>query len=429
MTKKLHPWYKHRGYVHFDSPLGIQAAEQLALNPVKVASHAFYPLLRYTVTSEKIKKNRATGKVVSKTKKARPISYAAHADSHIYAYYNYQLGKAYEAKLQFSAAESSVLAFRALGKSNINFANEAFEAIKDMGECIAFATDITGFFDNLRHNDLKRAWAKVLGLSQLPPDHYAVFKSLTQYSYVLKEELFEVLGLSQNNPPQSPARLCSAKDFRSKVRDAKLVVRHTDTKGIPQGSPMSAMLSNIYLFEFDELVQAEISSRGGRYMRYCDDILCIVPASHSDGLSSFVESLIHRYGLDINEKKTETISFSYKSGKLLANRPLQYLGFTFDGTRKIIRSAAFAKFSDKMRRGVSLARQTARKHANNVGGSNTIWRKKLYERYSHLGKRNFISYGFRAAAIMESREIKRQLKPLWLRLDLKIQDANLDLYE
>lgn len=240
MNTKTHPWYKPRGYVHFDNPLGRQAAEQLVSDPDLIAKHAFYPLLRYEVTTQKIEKSRVTGKAVRKEPKKRPISFAAHADAHIYAYYNYLLGQAYEEQLRLVGVGESVLAFRALGKSNINFANEAFETIKAMGECVAFATDITGFFDNLRHSDLKRAWTAILGVKQLPRDHYAVFKSLTRYAYVIKEPLFKVLGLSPNNPPRSPARLCTAHDFRTKVRDGGLITPHKDTKGIPQGSPMSA---------------------------------------------------------------------------------------------------------------------------------------------------------------------------------------------
>ena len=86
MKKTKHPWYKPRGYVHFDSPLSIKAAEKLATSPNAVAGHPFYPLLRYTVESQKIEKNRA-GLAVKKPIKQRPISFAAHADAHIYSYY------------------------------------------------------------------------------------------------------------------------------------------------------------------------------------------------------------------------------------------------------------------------------------------------------------------------------------------------------
>jgi hypothetical protein len=49
--------------------------------------------------------------------------------------------------------------------------------------------------------------------------------------------------------------------------------------------------------------------------------------------------------------------------------------------------------------------------------------KKLYKQYSYLGRRNFISYGYRAARIMDSPSINKQLKPHWNRLRERISDA------
>lgn len=320
-----------------------------------------------------------------------------------------------------------MLAFRVLGKSNIQFANDAFELIKQMGNCVAFATDITGFFDNLDHTHLKKAWASLIETQPLPSDHFAVFKSLTKFAYVPLEQAVPALGISPNNPPRSPSRLCSPMAFREKIRGAGLVQKHIDKKGIPQGSPISALLSNIYLLEFDQRLLAEIERRGGRYMRYCDDILCVVPDGQEENLFDLVEGLIGEYGLEINEKKTDTIHFAKVGGVQKADRPLQYLGFTFDGARKLIRSSAFAKFSDKMRRGVNLARQSAKKHNNRRHSNLPIWKQTLYERYSHLGSRNFIRYGLRAADEMGSQAIKKQLRPLWGRLERKIAKANADL--
>lgn len=423
MKKEKHPWYKRRGYVHFDSPLSLKTAEKLVTSPNTVASHAFYPLLRYTIESQKIEKTSA-GMVVKKPIKKRPISFAAHADAHIYSYYGSILASLYEARLEELGIGASILAFRSLGKSNIHFANDAFELIKGMGPCVAFATDISGFFDNLDHRHLKKAWASLLGITALPRDHYAVFKSLARYSFVSREQVYQALGLSDNNPPRYPERLCSVHEFRKKVRGARIIQKHNGTKGIPQGSPISALLSNIYMLDFDQLLHAETNARGGYYLRYCDDILCIVPISNATDLRAEVEALIDRFGLKINHDKTETINFQLLSGILTANRPLQYLGFNFDGTRKLIRSAAFAKYSEKMRRGVSLARQTTKKHNKFRRAPEEIWRKQLYERYSHLGKRNFVRYGLRAAKIMESRAMYRQLRPLWLRLVARINAAN-----
>lgn len=427
MKNAAHPWYRPRGYAHFDRPVGQLEAERLATNPKLVASHAFYPFLRYVVETRKVERDRKTRRVAYKDPKKRQISYAAHSDAHIYSYYAHLLSKPYEDRLQGAGLEASIIAFRSLRKSNVDFANDAFETIKGLGECVAFATDISGFFDNLDHQHLKAAWAATLGCAVLPKDHYAVFKSLTKYAYAMLDDVLKVLGISKHNPPRSPSRLCSPGDFRVKVRGAGLVQRHAEKKGIPQGSPISALLSNIYLFDFDRQLHKEIVDRGGCYLRYCDDILCIVPTAYGSELSDIVGGLIKRFKLDINEKKTETSHFSRSGDRLLADRPLQYLGFTFDGERKLIRSAAFAKFSEKMRRGVNLAKKTTEKYNKLQAKTSRIWRQSLYERYSHIGRRNFISYGLRASEKMQSPAIRKQLRPLWGRLQLRIAKADAEL--
>ncbi len=78
-----------------------------------------------------------------------------------------------------------------------------------------------------------------------------------------------------------------------------------------------------------------------------------------------------------------------------------------------------------MRRGVSLAKQTMRKY-NNIramkgADEKDLYKKKLYSRYTHLGGRNFITYGLRAANKMNSNTIKKQLKPLWRRFHEEIE--------
>ena len=49
-----------------------------------------------------------------------------------------------------------------------------------------------------------------------------------------------------------------------------------------------------------------------------------------------------------------------------------------------------------------------------------LYKRKLHSLYSYRGKRNFLSYGYRAAKIMNSKSIKKQLKPLWQRFQDEI---------
>ncbi|MEB2498544.1 antiviral reverse transcriptase Drt2 [Burkholderia cenocepacia] len=412
-------WFKRRRYLHFDLPTSESAAVAIAGNPSIVARHAFYPFIQFTAKSRKVKWDKLTKRLVT-TEKERPVSYASHVDSHIYACYASILSQRYEDYLKEVGYQSSVLAFRKLGKSNIEFAKDAFDAIKEMGGADVIAADISDFFGSLNHKILKASWAKILKTNKLPDDHYNVFKSLTRFTWVDKTNLYKALGISIYNPRNSGARICTPEIFRSVVRKLGLIQRNAADKGIPQGSPISALLSNIYMTDFDQALWTAIASMGGKYFRYCDDMLIIAPEGKGKEFMQLARELADLYALPLHPKKTEERFFTSDSGKLLADKPLQYLGFVFDGQQVSLRSASLARYSDRMRRGVRLARVTM--HARNTlrverGESpRPLYKGKLYRRYSYLGRRNFVSYAIRAANILDEKAIKRQVKPLWKRL-------------
>lgn len=411
-------WFRSRGYQHFDAPVKLRKASKIVSSPDNVSKHAFLPLISYSIESFKVHLDE-DGKIVKKPK-LRPISYASHIDSHIYSYYAEKLSQLYESDLVSLSLNDSVLAFRALRKSNIDFANDAFEKIKEHGNCTAIAMDISGFFDNLDHDTLKSMWSKVLKVERLPPDHFNIFRSLTKYSTVKRDELFDKLEISKNNPRKAGLRLCNIKTFRDVVRGSDLIKTNKSGKGIPQGTSISALLSNIYMLDFDSKMKNIVTSMDGNYYRYCDDMLFIIDSDKKDILVKIVKENIAALKIDINGDKTEIRNFSIAHGIQKSDKALQYLGFIFDGERKLIRSAALARFSGRMKAGVRLAKKTHSK-ANLIeeekGISKTpLFKKKIYERYSHLSRRNFITYGHMAAKKMNSKAIKNQLKPLWGRL-------------
>lgn len=424
MPSNYSSWYRRRGYLHFDLPLGYKKAKAIVMNAERVACHAFYPFINYTLTAEKITKDPTSLRLINKPKE-RPIAYAAHIDSHIYAYYSKLLTGLYESELKERGLGDVVLAFRSLGKSNIDFAYEAFSEISAFGNCGVVGLDISGFFDNLDHAILKEKWAAIIGKARLPKDHFNVFKSVTRWSSVNRDELYQAFGISKHNPKNGRHRLCSPEELRKRVRGAGLIRTNFLGKGVPQGSPISALLSNIYMIDFDQEVNEMISALGGRYYRYCDDMLFIVPVGWQDKVAGEVAKKIKMLKVDINPNKTERRIFENVSGKLLADKPLQYLGFLFDGRKITIRSAALARYSERMKRGVRLAKHTKVKRNRlkiAAGRKPTkLHKHKLYNKYSHLGQRNFIRYGLRAAEVMSSDAIRNQLKPLWNRLKEEIE--------
>jgi hypothetical protein len=369
-------------YPHFDSQLSIQDATSLATNPESVAAHKFYPFMLYTNRWTRFAKKGERGDV-----KKRPIRYASRGDAYIFAYYRYLLTQKYEAALSKNSLDESILAYRRIlnadgtGKCNIHFAREAFEKIRDLGNCCVVALDISSFFESLDHDLLKSVWCGLLNVQKLPEDHYKIFRTITRYAVVEKQAVYERLGYYGAKPkPKSgattngylvpykrmPKQLCTGKDFRRKIAGGdgskSLISVNLKTYGIPQGSPISDLLANMYLLDFDRAVRKILVDLGGFYLRYSDDILLIAPGGEKEGkaLADEIRGMITKFGsrLVIKEKKSSVFVFTNK-GKAQDFKVVQgtqgkngveYLGFRFDGRRIFIRDSTMSNLYRKVAR-------------------------------------------------------------------------------
>jgi len=79
-------------------------------------------------------------------------------------------------------------------------------------------------------------------------------------------------------------------------------VKQPSEEGTPQGSPLSPLLSNVYLDDLDR----ELSRRGHRFVRYADDVMIYVKSERAgqrvmQGVPAFVEQ---RLGLKVNRDKS-----------------------------------------------------------------------------------------------------------------------------
>lgn len=429
---------RQKNYLHFDYPIQPQKIFDYVTDPKNIEKHAFYPFIHFELTSRKIKKDRTKiikikGKkdryaIVKCEPKIRPIKYSSHIDGHIYAYYANLLTPNYEKLLESSNLSDSILAFRKLPNSpnNIHFAKNVFDEIKIRQDCSVLCIDIKSFFDELDHQLIKLAWLKVLGLEKLPNDHYNVFKSITSFSYVHKKDVYQHLGLSINRNHKDLKRLCSSQDFREKIRKNKIIQRGNKGKGIPQGSAISAFISNIYMLNFDEKINNEVQKVGGKYYRYCDDILIISDPKNSRPLLKDIINLIKNLKLEIQDKKTKIADF--KEGIRVSTDELQYLGFTYDGRKILLRDSGLAKYSHKVMKAIKMTNKhlvkinTARIQRNEPLLERH--KKHIYRRFSFIGSRNYISYALRAASIMNEPAIKAQIKPHWAKIQRHIEKHN-----
>lgn len=423
-----HIFFKERQkfYLHFDYPRSSEQIFIYVTNPQNIEKHSFYPFIHFELKSQKVKKiyKLVGGKkkaVVKKLEpKIRPIKYSAHIDGHIYAYYAYLLSDNYEKLLYEKKINNSVLAFRQFpdSPSNIHFAKNVFDEIKRRQNCSVLCLDIKSFFDELDHNLLKLAWQTILGLDKLPNDHYKVFKSITKFAYVHKNEAYQTLGLSTNRYYKDLKRLCSGSEFREKIRSSNIIKKHNDHKGIPQGSSISAFLSNIYMLNFDENISKKVNNLNGKYYRYCDDILIICDKKYLLPLLKDVQAFIKSLKLEIQNKKTKMVEF--ENGIRISKDELQYLGFTYDGNKILLRDSGLAKYSHKVMKAIKMSNNHFLKinKARINRGELPLERNKkhIYRRFSFIGSRNFITYAIRAARIMNEPAIKKQVKPHWSKI-------------
>jgi len=75
--------------------------------------------------------------------------------------------------------------------------------------------------------------------------------------------------------------------------------------GIPQGSPMSAVLSNIYMIDFDKRLNQLAIQKGFLYKRYCDDILIVCAQEVSIEVKQVAYEAIEECKLIIQPEKEE----------------------------------------------------------------------------------------------------------------------------
>src|SRR5690606_16962781 len=104
-------------------------------------------------------------------------------------------------------------------------------------------------FDNLDHKRLKARLKAILECDELGTDWYAVFKAVTSYRYVHLDELKKHGQLAERLRARKPHPLATIGQVKAL---GVPIEKNPAKKGIPQGTPISASLSDLYMAEFDE---------------------------------------------------------------------------------------------------------------------------------------------------------------------------------
>lgn len=500
-------WMKFKRYPHIGIPLTKKKDEnwlkEYVTNPKIIAIHKFTPFLHKTISQRKFRpvnniiKNPSGKRQRSSSKKERPIYFSSHLDSIIYSYYSSLLTQFYEKYLEDKPFSTVAVAYRKIpvgngnpgNKSNIEFALEAFKFIEDnKGRRLSIiVADITSFFNNLNHRLLHSQWKKVLGTTNLPDDHYAVYKNLINIKYVKETDLFNRFkhkllverhilndtskkALKQkhiknmyNMRHENVVAYCSKNDFYREATDLIRVDKPNNSnirknfgkeekKGIPQGTPISATLANIYMIDFDERIyrEATTNSRNAYYQRYSDDLIIICDQKDEQYFYSLLEKeIVEKAKLSIQPQKTKRYRYELsenlvfkggidEDGIVNPNKQLMYLGFEYDGTKVLVKPAGFSKFYRKMKRSYYRGVYFAKKA---YIPSNSLFETRLYKKFTHLGSKrrlkwlpdansstgfrrstqydwgNFLSYLNKANNAMQEinkdDSIKRQYRKVW----------------
>lgn len=481
-------WFKIKRYPHIGRPISEKDriwVKQYVENESKVAAHNFYPFIHRKKLVRKFRKTYKNGirsAFRSATNKPRELYYANHFDSNIYSYYAKLFNEAYNRKLEENGIDECITAYRRIkinkenpnssNKSNSDFAADVFNFIinNETQHLIAVTFDVKSFFDTLNHGKLKKAMCQVLEVSTLRKDFFNIYKNITKFSFINENELFKEFsndilvrnkgGLIRRTKvkklkylrSQNAIAFCETKDFKARILQKNLVIanrfidkndKNERTIGIPQGSPISAVLANLYMINFDKQINKHIGRMGGLYRRYSDDMVIICPFQFEHAILNLFKKTIEERQLTIQDSKTQIFHFiknreryfCYQKylGNLNFNKKFEYLGFEFDGHHSYIKSASLSSYYRKMKRFIIRSRF----YSSVDKSKNGIFRSRLYRLFSYKGamrKRvyrqdlndpkkwsitqkynwgNFISYANLAHNKLPNNKIKNQIKRHW----------------
>jgi RNA-directed DNA polymerase len=108
--------------------------------------------------------------------------------------------------------------------------------------------------------------------------------------------------------------------------------------GVPQGGPLSPLLSNILLDDLDK----ELEKRGHRFARYADDLIIVVKSKRAGNrvmasISRFLERVLK---VKVNRDKSRVVKAEESS----------FLGFTFTRKRLTVSDKSLTRFKSELRR-------------------------------------------------------------------------------
>ena len=154
-------------------------------------------------------------------------------------------------------------------------------------------------------------------------------------------------------------------------------------EGSPQGGPLSPLLANIYLNEFDH----EYERRGVPVVRYADDIVLLCKSERAAGrlLESSTRYLEGKLKLKVNRDKSHI-------AKVNATKKFKFLGFAFgkgkDGLFIRVHQKSMQKAKDKLR---ALTRRNQAKNVRQVMAEVKLYMQGWLNYYAIASMKNTLA--------------------------------------
>ncbi len=329
--------------------------------------------------------------------------FASHRDSCILSKYSADLVKRLDNWYATNGLDDTVIAYRSLGRSNYHFAKRVEDFVRDQPSLTVMCFDVTGFFDNLDHRHLKSRLKSILNCEELSEDWFAVFSAVTRYHFVHLEDLKKHAHLAEIIKERKRHPLATIQQVKAL---GVPINENVQKKGIPQGTPISASLSNLYMAEFDQEMEAEARKRGALYQRYSDDILIACPKNRWKVLHALVEEKLEAHSLELQGAKTEIVHL--QGGSTLT---FQYLGYQLGLVDARLRLKSLSRQWRTAKRAIKKVERVGLR-AIAQGKAKQIYTRKLHVRFTNAGGRNFLAYAQRSAETLQSPAIQKQAKRL-----------------
>jgi len=145
---------------------------------------------------------------------------------------------------------------------------------------------------------------------------------------------------------------------------------HPTRQGVPQGSPLSPLLSNIVLDGLDK----ELEKRDHRFARYADDVVILVRSRRAGKrvMQSITRFLEHKLKLRVNRQKSrvvranevEFLGFVFRRGKIRWSEP------SFERFKATVRRLTSRTWGISMRKRLAILSRYVRGWINYYGLSN-----------------------------------------------------------